>query len=526
MDAPEKNLTKRAGIVSAGTFASRILGLLRESIMAAIFPKEAIDVFQVAFMIPNSFRRLTAEGAFSISVTTVYAKLRATADADAQKQFLSALYGFSITFLGILAILGSCNAYWLTKAAGPGFVDIPGKFELATSLTRTMFPYIFFISLTSLAMGLLNASGHFFSPAFAPVFLNLSIIASMLGLSGWLPAIGLAPVYALAFGVLAGGVLQLALQLPSLRRLGLLARPTFTLRNPHLRRVIRLTLPMILGAAAYILNLYIASAFASGLGEGAVTYIGFSSRLMELPLAVLVMAISTAALPSLAALRGQGRTDDMKQVYNHAIRLGLLVATPAMIGLWALAEPIIVVIYQRGRFSYEDAVNTAHALKWLALGMCSVALLRQTVPVFYAIERVRIPVIMTLVNIVVYVVSALILRGPYGYVGLCMALALSTTIQALALVVILRLTIGKLGMGRVALNWLRLLAASAVMGAAAWGVAHFGQWSLGGNAPRNIAVLAIAMGVSLIVYAACCWLFRVGEFLELARAIQRKVRRT
>lgn len=524
MGDTNRAITRRAGIVGAGTLASRMLGLVRESVIAAYFPKEAIDAYQVAFMIPNSFRRLTAEGSFSISVTSVFSKIWAGDDLAESQRFVRSTLGFALMFLTALTGLGVFGAQWLTMAAGSGFVQHPDKFALAVDLTRTMFPYVLFISLTALAMGVLNSAGRFFAPSFAPVLLNVSIIGCAVGLSGSMPALGLNPIYALAIGVLVGGVAQMLIQLPSLGALKLLVLPSLNLKNRGLRRVLRITLPMVFGAAAYQVGIFISASFASTLGHGAVTYIQFATRLMELPLAVLVMAISTAALPSLAALKGQGEIEEMKAVYNHALRLALFVATPSMVALIVLAEPVLTIMYQRGLFTHDDVLQTAGALRWMAAGICSVALLRQTVPVFYALERVRVPVIMTLVNIAVYVACAVPLMKQFGHVGLCMALSAAATAQGIGLVVVLRRKVGRLGMRKTVTGWLRILVATVPMGAAAWGIARMGRWEDGGNSLRNIGVLAAAVMAGIVLYGATALVLRTPEMRDLLGALRRRRR--
>ncbi|MBN2342502.1 MAG: murein biosynthesis integral membrane protein MurJ [Deltaproteobacteria bacterium] len=525
MNDSGKTVTRRAGIVGAGTMSSRVLGLVRESVIAAYFPKEAIDAYQVAFMLPNSFRRLTAEGSFSISLTTVFTKLWQQDDLRQSREFVASVYGFGLLFLTVLTVAGVAGAYWLTLGAGNGFVDNPEKFALAVSLTRTMFPYIFFISLTAIAMGLLNSAGKFFAPAFAPVLLNVSIIGCAVGISGTMPSIGVHPIFSLAVGVLIGGIAQMIAQLPSLKQLKLLVFPQVSLMNPHLRRVLRLTGPMVFGAAAYQLWNIEATALASTLKEGSVTYITFAQRLFELPLAVLVMAISTAALPSLAGLVGKNKIEEAKQVWSHAFRLALLVSTPAMVAIIILAEPLVTIMYQRGLFSHHDVLETAGALRWLAAGMCSVALLRQTVPFFYALEKVKIPVVMLVVMIAVYTVAAFLLKDIYGHQGLCMSLSLAATVQGIGLFVILRVLIGRMGIKRLLTSWLRILAATVPMGGAVYGVSRFGDWAAGGNNFFNIGVLGLCVVAGVLVYAASAYVFRVSEFLELFRAVLRRVRK-
>jgi putative peptidoglycan lipid II flippase len=522
MGETQKAVTRRAGIVGLGTLASRILGLVRESVIAAYFPKEVIDAFMVAFMLPNMFRRLTAEGAFSISVVSVFSKIWSKGDLDASRQFTRAVFGFSLLFLLALTVVGVFGAKWLTLVAGSGFTEHPEKFALAVSLTRFMFPYILFISLTSIAMGLLNSTGRFFAPAFAPVLLNVAIIGCAVGLAGTMPGLGLNPIFALGIGVLVGGVAQVVFQIPSLKKTGLLVKPSLQLKHKGLRQVLRLTGPMIFGAAAYQLQIIISFNFASNLGHGAVTYIQFANRLLELPLAVLVMAISTAALPSLSMLKGQNRTEEMKRTYNHALRLALFVATPAMVGLIVLSEPVIAVLYQRGLFSHQDALQTASGLRWLAAGACSIALVRQTVPVFYAMEQTVVPVVMSVVSIIVFVASSLYLREPFGHTGICMALSLAATAQGIGLVLVLRKRLGRLGIGRTAVSFLRTLFVSLLMAPVAYHVSTFGAWEKGGNSVVNITFLFLAVIAGVAVFALGAYVLGAPELGELFQAAQKR----
>jgi putative peptidoglycan lipid II flippase len=269
-------------------------------------------------------------------------------------------------------------------------------------------------------------------------------------------------------------------------------------------------------------GLFISNSFASTLGHGAVTYIQFSARLMEFPLAVLVMAISTAALPSLAALRGKGEMEEMKGVYMHALRLALFVTTPAMVALIALAEPIMTVVYQRGLFVHGDVVKTAAALQWMAAGICSIALLRQTVPMFYALEQVRFPVIMSFANIAVFVASALPLMRFFGHVGLCMALSLAATVQGVGLVIVLRLRIGRLGLAGMTKAWCKMIVAAVPMAVVVYGLATYGRWEKGGNDPRNLAVLAGAVIAGMIVYTLAARALRMSELTDLVAAVRRR----
>ena len=510
---------KNAGIIGLGTLTSRVLGLVRDAVIAAYFPKLAIDAFQIAFMIPNSFRRLTAEGAFSVAVTSVFSKTLARGDMTQSRRFVAVITGFGLLLLAMLTLFGMCFADELTWLAGFGFATEENKFELAAHLTRWMFPYVLLVSVTALFMGFLNASGNFLTPSIGPILLNVALITCTVGLVGPYRSLNWNPIYALVPGVLVGGGLQMISQLPAMARAGLLIRPTFDVKHQGLRRVLKLTAPMVFGATAYQAGLFLSSSLASTLGEGAVTYIQFATRLMELPLAVLVMSISTATLPSLSALLGEGRIEEMKRTYCQALRLAFFVATPAMTALVALAEPITTVLYQRGLFTHADVIETSAAVSWMALGICAVALVRQSVPVFYALENTKTPVLMSLVNLVVYGLSAIPLKALFGHRGLSMALSLAAVVQGFGLAGSLRLSLGPIGFGPVFRGWLKMLTAASVSAASAYAVSLLGVWESGGNSPRNIVVLVAAVVCGVSFYGLATHLLGITELSMMARVV-------
>jgi putative peptidoglycan lipid II flippase len=311
-------------------------------------------------------------------------------------------------------------------------------------------------------------------------------------------------------------------QLPSLKQVKLLVMPALNLKDPHLRRVLKLTGPMIIGASAYQVFVILSAAFASTLGAAAVTYISFAQRLFELPLAVLVMAISTAALPSLAGMVGKGNMDEAVKIWSQALRLALFVATPAMVALIVLAEPVITVMYQRGLFNHHDVLQTAGALRWLAAGTVSVALLRQTTPFFYALEKVKIPVMMSFVMIAAYSAAAFFLKDTYGPQGLCMAVSVAATVQGVGLFIALRRTVGNLHISPVIKNWSKMMLASAPMGAAVYATSLLGDWQKGGNSILNIGVLGLCVITGVAVYIFCAWIFKVPEFHGLLSSLKRR----
>lgn len=520
------DVARKAGVVGASTMASRVLGLVREAVVVAAFPKEAVDAFQTAFLIPNTFRRLTGEGAFSPAVVSVFTKIWNAGNMPESKRFVRSVSGFSLVFLLVLSLAGMLGADPLTWLATWGSGGHDEKYLLTVRLTRFMFPYILFISLTALAMGILNSTGRFFAPAFAPVLLNVAIIGCAFGLTGTLPKLGIDPIFAIAVGVLIGGVAQALFQIPSLRAVGLLLKPSIDFRYNELIKVLKLTAPMILGAASYQVGIIFNTALAWTLPDGSVMYINSANRLIELPLAVLVMAVSITSLPNFSALYGAGKVPEMKKAYAHALKLTLYVSTPAMIALVVLAEPITAILYQRGHFTYVETMKTVPALQAAALGICSMAFVRQTVPVFYAIENSKTPMMMTMLFVIANGIAGFTLKGPFLHVGLCMAISIAPTVQGMGLVYLLRKKIGKIGFKSILKSWGLALLACIPMAAAAAAVANAGRWQQGGNSPRNMLVLLAAIVLGGILFIAASYLLRIPEFMSLKDAFMRRRERT
>jgi putative peptidoglycan lipid II flippase len=525
MSGETKTLARSAGIISASTLASRILGLVRESAVVAMFPKETVDAFQTAFLIPNTFRRLTGEGAFSPSVVSVFTKIWASGDMDECRRFVRSVTGFSLIFLFVLTLAGIAGADPLTWLATWGSGGHGEKYRLTINLTRFMFPYILFVSLSALGMGILNSTGRFFAPAFAPVLLNVSIIGSAVGLSGSMPSLGVDPIFSIAVGVLVGGVAQAAFQFPSLLAVKLLLKPSIDFKYKELIKVLKLTAPMILGAASYQVGIIFNTALAWTLKDGSVMYINSANRLIEFPLAVLVMAVSISALPNLSALYGAGKVSEMKRAYSEALRLTLFVSTPAAVAFIVLAEPIITVLCQRGHFTYAETMQTVPALQFAAIGICSMAFVRQTVPVFYAIENSKTPMMMTILFVIANGVSGYFLKGPFAHVGLCMAISIAPTVQGMGLVYMLRKKIGLIGFKAVIKSWLKVLLACVPMASAAYGTSLLGHWQKGGNSPRNIAVLLAAVSVGIVVYFAASYVLKVNELMSVIDSVRQRRRK-
>ena len=521
--AERDRLVGRAGIIGAGTFLSRVLGFGRDMAIAALFTRAQTDAFAVALTIPNTLRQLLAEGAVSSAVVPVLSgRLAKGGDAEG-RAFFARARGVSLVALLLVSLLGMVFAGPLTELFAPGFHGTPGQFERTESLTRLMFPYIFFMGTAALGMAALNAKKKFGVAAFAPALFNVALLGAAFGLAGPLEARGIDPVMALAIGVLLGGVLQVAAQLPALRTIGYAGRPVFDFRDPHVREMLRRIVPMTLGLGIYYVDMTLSRRFLSELGEGAQSYFFWASRLCDFPQGIFVMALSTAALPSLATFAAEGNTEELAKTWAHGMRLSLFVAVPCSVALVALSEPVVVLLFERGHFDAFAAQQTARALAWQGGAIFTVSAVRQLVPAFHALGDTRTPVVVSALDLIAFVGLALTLRGPYGHVGVSMAVAGSSAVQMVLLFVGLHWRLGTIRAREVGASAAKIAGASVVAGIAAWGAARI-VTGVDGAIGRALPGLAgvIVFGV---IYLGVVWGLGSREVDELAAPIRRRLAR-
>ncbi len=515
-------LVARAGVVGAGTLASRALGLVRDTVMAAVFNRDATDMWSVAFTIPNALRSLLAEGAVASAVVPVLSqKLREDArDEQATKRFFARLRGLSVAVLAFVTLLGIALARPLTRLFADGYP--PSKLERTVTLTRAVFPYLFFMGTAALGAAALNAKKRFAVAAFAPGLLNVALIAAAFALPGPLAARGLDATLALALGALGGGLLQVLAQWPALRRIGYAGWPRLAL-DADVRSVVRRFLPLTLGSGIYYVDLVLSRRFLSELGTGAQSYFWFASRLCDFPQGIFVMALSTAALPSLSALAAKGPSEELARTWAHGMSLALFVALPASAALAVLGEPIVVALFERGHFDAHAAHETARALRWQGGAIWTVAAVRQTVPAFYALGDTRTPVLVSAIDLCAFIVLALVLRGPMGHVGISVAVAGSSAVQMVLLLVALKWRMGTVRAGALGRSALRTAAASALAAGAGWGVARFVERASDSSALRAVPGVAGMLAFGAAFFAAA-WAMRAPELEVIWTAVQRRRR--
>jgi putative peptidoglycan lipid II flippase len=517
-------MVARAGVVGAGTLASRLLGLARDMTLAALFDRDATDAFWVAFTIPNALRSLLGEGGVNGAVVPVLAATIARDGDQAGARFFARVRGASLVALAVATALGMAFARPLTELFAAGYHLRPGEFERTVDFTRTVFPYLFFIGSAALGMAALNANGRFAVAAFAPALLNVGLIAAAVAAPAIAPS---DRVHALAYGALVGGALQVAAQWPALRRIGYAGRPALRL-DDDVRAVLRRIVPVAFGTGVYYVDLVLSRRFLSELGPGAQSDFSWAMRLCDFPQGIFVMALSTVALPSLAALVAKGARDEVAKTWAHGMALAMFVAIPASAALVAIGEPIVVLLFQRGEFDARAAHETARALAWQGGAVWTVAAVRQTVPALYALGDTRTPVVVSIVDLAAFVALALGLRGPMGHVGISVAVAGSSAVQMVLLLAGLRWRLGTIEAAALARSAARTAAASGAAAVAGWGasVAVGPDEAAAQAGPLARALPGVAgMAAFAAVFVAVAWGLRAPELAEIARAISRRVRR-
>ena len=426
-------LLRSSALVGSMTMTSRVLGLLRDVVIAAFVGASAnADAFFVAFKIPNFLRRLFAEGAFSQAFVPVLADYKEEGSVVAVKALVDRVAGVLGGTLLVITSLTILAAPLVTAVFAPGFVSQPEKYQLTSEMIRITFPYLFLISMTGFCGAILNSYGRFAVPAFTPVFLNLSLIFAATVAAPWFDE----PVFALAWGVLLAGVIQLLFQLPSLYRLDLVPRPMWDTKDEGVRRILKLMVPALFGVSVSQINLLLDTVLASFLPTGSVSWLYYSDRLAELPLGVFGIAIATVILPNLSAHRAAAREGQFSSTLDWAMRCVLLIAVPAAVALMLLAEPILITLFQYGALTPKDVDMAALSLRAYSLGLIAFMLVKILAPGFYARQDTKTPVKIGIIAMVANMVMNLLFVLPLmyywniGHLGLALATSLAAYLNA------------------------------------------------------------------------------------------------
>ncbi|MCX7816826.1 MAG: murein biosynthesis integral membrane protein MurJ [Syntrophales bacterium] len=454
-------IARAAGVVSAITMFSRILGFLRDMVVACFFGAGwKTDAFFVAFRIPNLLRRLLAEGSLTVSFVPVFTEYLRNRSTRAALELAEVAFTLLSIILLIVTFLGVVFAPQIVILMAPGFMNVSSQFELAVSLTRFMFPYIFFISLVALCMGVLNSFRHFAAPAFSPVILNVSMILCALFLRDFFAE----PIFALAIGVIIGGFLQLAIQIPFLLLKGVNVRPNFTFNHPGIKKIGKMMLPAVFGAAIYQINVFVGTILASLLPKGSVSYLYYADRVVELPLGVFAIAVGTAVLPSFSTQVARGSIEEMKMTISFSLRLIMYIAIPATVAMILLREPIISALFERGAFDRISTTRTAEALLFYSLGLWAFSSIRVITSAFYSLQDAKTPMNAAIIALVINILFSVVLMYPMKHGGLALATSIASAVNVVILGVKLRVKIGSYLDNAFWFSILKIVLSSSVMG--------------------------------------------------------------
>ncbi|MGH8217532.1 MAG: murein biosynthesis integral membrane protein MurJ [Steroidobacteraceae bacterium] len=524
----EKLDTRAAGTVGLFVMCSRVLGVVREQVFAALFGGGALmDAFTMAFRIPNLLRDLFAEGSLSTAFVTVFSKTVATQGDRAAWRLANKVATLTVIALSVITIAGIVFSPWLVSVIAFGFTG--AKAALTVHLTRVMFPFILLVSLAALAMGLLNARSVFGVPAMASSFFNLGSVIAGVTVGWWLdPSFGPKALLGLAIGTLIGGALQLGVQLPSLRGAGYRFRPDFAWRDEGVEAILRLMGPSLVASSATLVNVTVNSMFASRLTSGSVYSLAIGFRLMQLPLGVFGVALGTVALPLLARMAAAGNTVAFRSELARGMRLAFLLTVPASIGLILLADPIVSLLYQHGHFTAYDAGEAAGALEFYALGLCGYAALKVLVNAFYAIDRRKTPMVVSFIAVALnlFLNWLLTMHFHWGHRGLAFSTACIATSNFLILYFIMRRHLGRLESAALVSLLTRLAGAGAVLAAVCWAGNHFllAHWATERFWPKLGGLFAVIV-VGAGAFFVCAAALRIRELEDVSRVIKRRLAR-
>ncbi len=509
--------------MSLAVLLSRILGLVREQVFAALFGAGlAIDAFVVAFRIPNLLRDLFAEGALSAAFVTVFSQYDAKLGPERTWRLANNVLLCLTLVVGAVTLAGILFSPHLAALMAPDFGRVAGKLELTALMTRIMFPFLLLVSLAAAVMGMLNAKGKFFVPALASSFFNLGSIVAGVGLSLLAPRFGQPAIVGMAVGTLIGGLLQLAVQLPLLGRVGFRPAWILDLSDPGLRQVFRLMLPAVLGLSAAQINIFINTFYAASCPQGSISWLNYAYRLDHLPQGLFGVALSAATLPLVSRLAAHRDLAGLKGACRSSLSLAMLLTIPAAVGLAVLAEPICTVIFQHGRFTAFDTQQTAAALVFYTLGLFAFSGAKILVPVFYALGNTRVPVLGSFLTVAANLVFINLTLTALEHRAIALSMSLASNLSFLFLLAMLHRRVGGLPLRPLGVTLVKVSAASLVMALAALSVHQTALSRLPAGLPGQILALAAAIAGAVAVYAVLILALKIPEAKDALRLVTRR----
>jgi len=503
-----RQIAKAAGLIGLATFASRIMGFVRDMVLARLFGAGMVaDAFFVAYRIPNMLRELFAEGSMSAAFIPVFTEYLTKRTKEEARELASAVFTVLLTTVAAICLLAILAAPWIVQAIAPGFADEPGKFDLTAMLSRFMFPYLLFISLAALTMGMLNSLRAFAVPAFSPVMFNVCIISAALWLSPNLTE----PIFGVAIGVVAGGAVQFFMQLPSLRRHRMMIGFRWNPTHAGVKRIGLLILPAMVGLSVTQVNILVNTLLASYLPEGSQTYLFYGMRLVLFPLGIFGVAIGTAILPTMAKQTSEGQIHELKKTISFGLRLVLFIIIPAMIGLMTLRVPIIHLFFQHGQFTAQATLGTAAALFFYCFGLPAFAGIRIVVAAFYSLQDTKTPVKVAVAAMAANIVLCLLLMKPLLHGGLALATSLAAVLNFSLLIGILHRRLHGIAWAEILRSIGNTVAATIPVGLIGWITARQDLWSFPGDWDAKAIWLFGAIALSILSYITANRLLRSKE---------------
>jgi putative peptidoglycan lipid II flippase len=517
-----RSLLRSAGVIGIATMTSRVLGLVRDQVLAFFFGAgDAMDAFRIAFRLPNILRDLFAEGAMSAAIVPTFTRALASGGKPAAWRIGSNVITLLLLITGLLVLAGVVFVKPLVSLYAGNFREVPGKLELTIRLTRIMFPFLTLVTVAAVLMGLLNALHRFFIPALAPAMFNIGTILCAVALVPLASHFGIEPILMIAVGAIVGGLGQIALQWPALRREGFQYRPVVDLQDPWLREIGGLLLPGIAGLAAVQVNIFVNSSLAASLGTGAVSWLDYAFRLMYMPIGLFGLSIATASLPGIASHAAANNDSGVRESVSSGLRMMLMLNVPATAGLFVLATPIVRLIFEHGRFTAADTAETAAALMFYAPGLVGYSAVKLLSPAFYALGNSRIPMMASAISVAVNVAFSLVVIGALGHRGLALGTALAALSNASILWFLLRRRLAGLEGRRILITLAKISAASIGMAGVAFMTERLLHIPFPGDGvlTQSLRVFG-AIGTGLAGLALLAQLLRIAEFTENVRLLK------
>lgn len=519
-------IARSAGAVSGAVMCSRVLGLVREQIFAGMFGAGyAYDAFVVAFRIPNLLRDLFGEGALSAAFVTVFSDYETNRGAEETWRLASTVITFFAILLSLLTLVGIYFAQPIVDLLAPDFSMISGKTELTTLLTRIMFPFLIFVALAAVVMGMLNTKGKFFVPAISSAFFNLGSIVGGVSLALLFPRFDLPAIAGMAWGTLIGGLLQLLIQLPSLFKIGFAFTPKLNLKDPGLKRILFLMLPATIGLSATQINIFVNTNFASSCVEGSVSWLNYAFRMVQLPIGVFGVAFSIAAMPVLARCAAKKDMDGLRQTFTSSLLMVFSLTIPATAGLVLLAQPIIRLIFEHGAFTALDTVQTAAALTYYAYGLFAYSAVKIMVPVFYALNDTKYPVIGSFLAVTANIVLITLTIDQFQHKAIALSTSCVMILNFFFLGSILYKKLSGYSLVYIGSGLAKIFASTLIMSAGLWWTKRWVSPFLHGSLAVQLVLVFSLILIGAVLYGVTLHFLKLPELDHITQKIRQRLKK-